>query len=220
MHPEIQNNITFGPFRMAHLEELVDERFRRAFYCYLTQQVMPLLDGQVTRIDGRIFSHYDQPQFAAMAEVRSRFYYEISFSSAEGVEEAWGELDDNPVGSTWTPSKVKPPSVRTLTEKRKLDELEQAMVQSKACSIPRPTDCPHCHSQCVAEILYGLPADIQSLQADLDAGQLYLGGCFFSEDSPQWRCVACGHKWGTTAFALALRDIRARANRRDSDRRK
>jgi hypothetical protein len=211
MRPNIDQEVTFGPFRMAHLREQVDDRFRRAFCCYLVEKVIPLLDGNVTRIAGRVFSHYDQPQFAAMAEVRSRYYYEISFSSEGGIEEAWGELDYDSAGAGWIPSKIKPPSVRTLAHKREVDQLRQAMVESQHYCIPRPTDCPQCRSPRVAKILYGLPADIKALQADLDSGKLCLGGCFFSEESPQWRCVACDHEWGATAYALALRNVRERA---------
>ncbi len=211
MRPNIDQEVTFGPFRMAHLREQVDDRFRRAFYCYLIEKVVPLLDGRITRIAGRVFSHYDQPQFAVLAEVRSRYYYEISFSSAGGVEEAWGELDYDSAGAAWVPSRIKPPSVRTLTHKRESDQLRQAMQECQHHRIPRPTECAQCRSQRVAEIMYGYPADIGALRADLDSGKVCLGGCFFSEDSPQWRCVACGHEWGATAYALTLRNIRERA---------
>jgi hypothetical protein len=54
-----------------------------------------------------------------LTEVRRRYYYEISFSSAAGVEEAWGELDYDPSTASWIPSRTKFPRVRTLTQKRK-----------------------------------------------------------------------------------------------------
>jgi len=124
----IVQEVTFGPFRMSHLREQADDRFRRAFYSYLAQQVMPSLDGQIVRIDGRVFSHYDQPQFAQLPEVRLRYYYETSFSSTAGVEEAWGELDYDPSTASWTPSPVKPPRVRTLTQKHKVRALQESPV--------------------------------------------------------------------------------------------
>ena len=69
-----EQEVTFGPFRMSHLGEQVDERFRRAFYSYLAQQVMPLLDGQIERVEGRVFSHYDQPQFAQLSGAERSFF--------------------------------------------------------------------------------------------------------------------------------------------------
>src|SRR6266550_1881240 len=119
----IEQRITFGPFRMQHLREQVDDRFREAFNSYLAQKVISLLDGEVARIEGRVFSHYDQRQFAQMSEVNYRFYYEIRFSSPKGVEKGWGELDYDPRTASWTPSLIKPPRVRTLTDERKSQAL-------------------------------------------------------------------------------------------------
>ena len=42
---EIAHGMTFGPFRMPHLSEQVDEDFRRSFCSYLAEQVIPSLDG-------------------------------------------------------------------------------------------------------------------------------------------------------------------------------
>jgi hypothetical protein len=196
MRPNVERQITFGPFRMAHLREQADERFERAFFCYLVEKVIPLLDGEVTRIAGRIFSHYDQPEFAAMAEVRSRYYYDLSFTSDGGSEEGWGELDYDSASAAWVPSRIKPPSVRTLTHKREVKQLWETSLKSLSCDTPRPTECPLCHSPRVADILYGYVLGIKDLQADLESGKLYLGGCFISEASPLWRCMACGHSWG------------------------
>jgi hypothetical protein len=205
----IEQGVTFGPFRMPHLREQVDDRFRRAFYAYLSQKVMPSLDGQIVRIEGRVLSHYDQPQFAQLAEVRLRYYYEASFSSAEGVEEAWGELDYHPGPASWTPSRTKPPAVRTLTQKRKV----QALCESHRYTPDRPADCPKCHSKRFAEIIYGVPHYSEALQAELDSGQKYLGGSWPWDESMQWRCLSCKHEWGLTRYALALREIEGREGR-------
>ncbi len=100
---KFEQAVTFGPFQMPHLQELVNERMRQAFYSYLEQQVLPLLEGQVVRITGRVFSHYDRPEFAGIAEVSRRYYYEVSLSSQTGVEQAWGELDYDPDTATYAP---------------------------------------------------------------------------------------------------------------------
>jgi hypothetical protein len=202
----IEQAIAFGPFRMPHLAEQVDHRFRQAFYSYLTQQVIPSLDGRIVRIEGRVLSHYDQPQFAELTEIRFRYYYEISLSSTAGVEEAWGELDYDPSTASWTPSRTKPPRVRTLTQKRKV----RALHESHRHTPVRPAECPQCHSAQVAEILYGVPHYSETFQAELDSGRICLGGSWSWEESLQWRCLCCHHEWGLTGYALALREIEDR----------
>jgi hypothetical protein len=63
-------------------------------------------------------------------------------------------------------------------------------------SLPEPWPvCPFCGDERVAWIIYGL-VSVEELRADLDAGRVILGGCSVSEDSPEWRCRACGHEWG------------------------
>ncbi len=203
---EFEQGVTFGPFHMPHLDKQADDRFRRAFYSYLEQKVMPSLDGQIVRVEGRLFSHYDQPQFADLAEVSLRYYYEVTFASTGGVEEAWGELDYNPDNANWTPTRVKPPRVRTLTDKRKV----QALRESHRHRPARPADCPKCHSKEVAEILYGVPHYSDALQAELNSGRICLGGSWSWDESHQWRCLSCKHEWGLTGYALALREIENR----------
>ncbi len=44
--------------------------------------------------------------------------------------------------------------------------------------------------------MYGLPADMDKLEKELDAGKVTLGGCCVSGDSPEWECNKCGHTWG------------------------
>jgi len=196
---KFEQGITFGPFRMPHLQEQVNERMRQAFYSYLAQKVVSLLEGQILRIDGRVFSHYDDPQFAGIADVRRRYYYEIRLSSPTGVEEAWGELDYDPDTATYAPSRIKPPRVRTLTEVRKIEEARQAELEFRQRHSQHTEDyCPKCLSRQVATILYGLfrlPL-ATSLQADFDSGRIRLGGCCISETSPRWRCLSCGSQWG------------------------
>ena len=56
--------------------------------------------------------------------------------------------------------------------------------------------CPACGSPRVASILYGLPHFTPELERELDERRTVLGGCVVFEDSPQWECVACNHRWG------------------------
>ena len=185
---------------MPHLQELVNERMQQAFYSYLEQKVMPLLEGEIGRIDGRVFSHYDNPEFAGLAEVRRRYYYEVRLSSRTGVEEAWGELDYDPDTATYAPSRIKPPRVKALTEVHRIEAARQAKAEFQQRHAQHAGDyCPKCHSKQVARIVYGLfPIPLPaSVQAELDSGRIRLGGCCISETSPKWRCLSCESEWGT-----------------------
>jgi hypothetical protein len=55
----------------------------------------------------------------------------------------------------------------------------------------RPPKCPECGSKRVSRFLYGLPAFSDQLQADLDAGKIFLGGCELTGDDPAWKCLGC-----------------------------
>ncbi|HXU75211.1 MAG TPA: hypothetical protein VN794_01520, partial [Methylomirabilota bacterium] len=117
-----------------------------------------------------------------------------------------GELDYDPGSASWTPSRIKPPRVRTLTFKRKV----QALSESHRHRPVRPAECPQCSSKQVAEILYGVTPYSESLRAELESGRLCHGGSWDWEASLQWRCSSCKHEWGLTAYGLALREIMER----------
>ena len=52
--------------------------------------------------------------------------------------------------------------------------------------------CPNCACEKVLEIVYGKPpSDI--LEA-ADRGEVILGGCVISKDSPKMQCSFCGYK--------------------------
>ncbi len=56
----------------------------------------------------------------------------------------------------------------------------------------KPT-CPKCGSTTVLPILYGLPA--AEAVEEAKRGEIALGGCCISDDSPQWHCSRCEHDW-------------------------
>ena len=72
-------------------------------------------------------------------------------------------------------------------------------------SIDRPS-CPQCSSSRVAEMLFGFPSDIQSIKGRLDSGDLVLGGCDVSADSPKWHCHECGHEWVVSEWKAIIED--------------
>ena len=60
----------------------------------------------------------------------------------------------------------------------------------------RPSNCPKCGSESVAEILYGLIIPDDELNEELNSGKTVLGGCCIDEDSPAWYCNKCKYEWG------------------------
>jgi hypothetical protein len=58
--------------------------------------------------------------------------------------------------------------------------------------VTQPKRCPKCGHSPVAEILWGMPASSEKLDADLEAGRVTLGGCIVSDDDPAWKCKECG----------------------------
>lgn len=58
--------------------------------------------------------------------------------------------------------------------------------------------CPECGSENVAEVLYGMPAYDEELQAKIDAGDVVLNGCEFAFGEPMhpYECLDCGIRFG------------------------
>ncbi len=54
--------------------------------------------------------------------------------------------------------------------------------------------CPRCGSRDVAAIAYGFPDPMMFDAAS--RGEIELGGCIISDDSPRWRCRSCESEWG------------------------
>ena len=53
--------------------------------------------------------------------------------------------------------------------------------------------CPRCGSRGALPIVYGMP--FPEMVEESAAGRVALGGCVIFPESPDWRCVACGHHW-------------------------
>ncbi len=56
--------------------------------------------------------------------------------------------------------------------------------------------CPNCNKKWIAEILWGYPADMQSIEEELERKEIVLGGCLITDQDPKWKCNNCHHKWG------------------------
>jgi len=58
----------------------------------------------------------------------------------------------------------------------------------------KPRTCPHCGSERVARIVYGLPAP--DFFEHHDEEKVVLGGCVVTGSDPEWHCKECGEEWG------------------------
>ena len=56
--------------------------------------------------------------------------------------------------------------------------------------------CPRCGSKNVAEILYGMPAFDDELEARIESGKVRLGGCCVTDHDPRFHCNKCHSDFG------------------------
>lgn len=69
-----------------------------------------------------------------------------------------------------------------------MDEMENG---ERVERVRKPRKCPACGFSPVASIMYGMPASIDELEAELDSGRLVLGGCCVDFEDPAWHCTNC-----------------------------
>jgi hypothetical protein len=53
--------------------------------------------------------------------------------------------------------------------------------------------CPACQLKAGVKILFGFPS--YKMFERSERGEIALGGCVLSEESPDYRCLSCGHEW-------------------------
>lgn len=53
--------------------------------------------------------------------------------------------------------------------------------------------CPACKEKAGVNIQYGYPSP-ELIEADR-RGEAAIGGCCIDDDSPERRCLKCGHEW-------------------------
>lgn len=59
-------------------------------------------------------------------------------------------------------------------------------------------NCPQCNSSSIAKILWGYPADMDSLKESLEKKEIVLGGCIVTENDPKYECNECNYQWNET----------------------
>ena len=57
-------------------------------------------------------------------------------------------------------------------------------------------NCPKCKSNTVAEIFWGYPGNLSSIEEQLEKKEIILGGCIVSDHDPKWECNSCHYRWG------------------------
>ena len=67
--------------------------------------------------------------------------------------------------------------------------------------MPSDVSCPNCGSLRIAELFWGMPADIAALKQSIDAGEIILAGCSYTATSPAYHCRACHHEFGLSDMA-------------------
>ena len=145
----VRQSILFGPFKTEHHSRTVDERFREAFFAFLESKFLPQVDGQFTRVDGRLTSYYDdQKYFGPLSVVKHRYFYEFRLHSAEGTETARGEIDYDPKTATFSESKVRPPHVDSLSRQRRMKDMtvKISSIIERFKAGERGLVCPDCGS--------------------------------------------------------------------------
>ena len=59
--------------------------------------------------------------------------------------------------------------------------------------------CPKCSKKdSIVPIVYGYPSP--EMIDDFDDGNVSLGGCSISDESPDYECNACGNKWSKAYY--------------------
>jgi len=62
----------------------------------------------------------------------------------------------------------------------------------------KPPDCPSCGTTTVIPIAYGFPGP--EMWAQVERGEIALGGCVVDRQNPSWHCDRCELKFGSESF--------------------
>jgi hypothetical protein len=57
-------------------------------------------------------------------------------------------------------------------------------------------NCPNCGKSSIAEIFWGYPANMESMEEALEKKEIVLGGCIVTDNDPKWECNDCSNRWG------------------------
>jgi hypothetical protein len=145
----IKNGVHFGPFKTEHHRKVVDKIFQDHFFNYMELEILPKVEGQFDRVEGRVWSHYDDTKFfGPLSLLKFRYYFEISFHSGISKEIARGEVNYDKDHGTFTGTSKSPPHVDSLShQKKRLEMMDQVKSIVQRCRDgERDIKCPNCNA--------------------------------------------------------------------------
>jgi len=150
-----EHDVSFGPFKTEHHTRTVDARFRTAFIAFVRDRILPLVEGSFTRVEGKLYSNYDDPKyFGPLSVVRFRYFFELAFHSPDGMEAARGHLDYNSGAATFSEVPRQPPHVYSLSLQRRRKYVGEKIIEiaKRYREGERDMVCPICGS--LISVLY------------------------------------------------------------------
>jgi hypothetical protein len=147
---KLKGTFQFGPFKTSHHRAIVDSKFRSEFFNYLEHSILPQVEGEINRVDGCLWSDYDEEIFTGPQSIAKRKYsFKIRFFSGREKQTASGEIEFFEEKGAFEPSRRHPPSVDTLSAKKKRRDhdknMELILKQYRAGQQNLP--CPFCGSK-------------------------------------------------------------------------
>lgn len=92
MHPAFAT-IEFGPFQTAYHNMAVDEAFREALSVYLERELLPQLDEDYERTQGRLIAEFNEEKYCGPSSaVRDAYKLEFSFIHQGGTDETKAQI--------------------------------------------------------------------------------------------------------------------------------
>jgi hypothetical protein len=87
LHTVLKQGITFGPFKTAHHQSIVNAEFQAAFLRHIAEAVVPNLTIGTDRVEGTVRAMYDQEKyFGPRSAVKFKYSFEGTFYQGQRRE--------------------------------------------------------------------------------------------------------------------------------------
>jgi hypothetical protein len=121
MHPAFAT-IELGPFHTAYHNTVVDESFREALSAFLETELLPQLDEDYRRTQGRLVAEFNEEKYCGPnSAVRDAYKLEFSFVREHGADEIKAQIYRDPKTGSFR-SRFKGQSLILWTSKRKAQQ--------------------------------------------------------------------------------------------------
>jgi hypothetical protein len=147
---KVKNALQFGPFKTNHHRATVDSKFQSEFFDYLERSILPQVEGEIDRVDGRLWSDYDEEIFTGPQSIAKRRYsFKIRFFSGREKQTASGEVEYFEEKGAFEPSRRYAPSVDTLSAKkmRRDHDKNMELILKRFRAGQQNIPCPFCGSK-------------------------------------------------------------------------